>query len=92
MDNILLSTHITEKTAEREDKGVYTFEVSDAANKYMVAQAVEKMFGVQPVAVRIIKRKGKKKRYGKFYGNRKDRKYAIVSLKKGQTMSLHKGV
>ena len=91
-NGVLVRPHVTEKTAQREAKGLYTFEVITSANKYTVANEIEHMFGVIPTRVRIINRQGKKKRFGRTVGHRKNRKYALVQLAKGKTISLHKGV
>ncbi len=91
-NGVFVRPHVTEKTAQREAKGLYTFEVIASANKYTVADEFEHMFGTRPVAVRMMSRQGKKKRFGRTVGQRKNRKYALVQLEKGKTVSLHKGV
>ncbi len=90
--NVLVRTHITEKAAGHEGEGVYTFEVSPRANKYMIAQAVQNRFHVEVAKVTIMNRRGKRVRFGTRRGKRKDRKLARVTLVKGQTLSVHKGV
>lgn len=89
---ILLRAHITEKAAADEGKSVYTFVVPIFANKYMVKMAVKQMFGLMPVAVRMINRAGKQVRFGRSIGHRSNRKIARVYMKEGEVLSIHKGV
>lgn len=89
---VLSRTHITEKSAAGESVGVYTFEVSPTANKYTVALAVQERFGVTPEKITIMNRRGKRVRFGYRKGKRKNRKFARVFLKKGEVLSVHKGV
>ncbi len=89
---VLVRTHITEKSAVGESAGVYTFEVAPTANKYTVALAIQERFGVTPEKITIMIRRGKRVRFGYRKGKRKSRKFARVFLKKGEVLSVHKGV
>ena len=53
-----------------EDNKV-TFEVRKGANKTLVKQAVESIFGVDVVAVNVVNVKPKTKRMGKYVGKTK---------------------
>ena len=53
--------------------------------------AVEKAFKVKVVAVNIMIIKGKVKRFKQIKGQEKDRKKAIVTLKKGQSIAIFEG-
>ena len=89
---IILRPLISEKTAIAETKGTYTFMVSTRATKSDVKTAVELVYGVKPLMVRTINNEGKKVRFGRNLGQRKDWKKAIVTLPKGKTISIHEGV
>ena len=72
---------LTEKgTILREQSNQYNFEVNSKANKIEVKKAVEKIFKVNVLAVRVINVHGKLKRVGKTLGKRKDWKKAVVTL------------
>lgn len=72
---------LTEKsTILREQSNQYNFEVNVKANKIEVKHAVEKIFKVNVLAVRVISVHGKLKRVGKTLGKRKDWKKAVVTL------------
>ena len=72
---------LTEKgTILREQSNQYNFEVNVKSNKIEVKHAVEKIFKVNVLAVRVISVHGKLKRVGKTLGKRKDWKKAVVTL------------
>lgn len=72
---------LTEKgTIMREQSNQYNFEVNPKANKIEVKKAVEKIFKVNVLAVRVINVHGKLKRVGKVMGKRSDWKKAVVTL------------
>ena len=56
---------ITEKSTQRVSINQYTFEVAKGATKNEIAAAVEKMFGVEVWKVRVMNRRGKKRRVGR---------------------------
>ena len=85
---ILLAPVLTEKSGNQESLGKYVFFVSSKATKVEVAAAVRDLYGVKPTSVRIVNVKGKKVRFGRIQGRKKDRKKAIVTLKKGDAISL----
>ncbi|MEK9152638.1 MAG: 50S ribosomal protein L23 [Patescibacteria group bacterium] len=85
---ILRRPLFTEKTANLQSLGKYSFEVSVDANKNEVARAVRDLYGVKPVSVRIVNVKGKKVRFGRSIGRERDIKKALVTLKSGETISL----
>ena len=75
---------LTEKgTILREQYNQYNVEVNVKANKIEVKHAVEKIFKVNVLAVRVISVHGKLKRVGKTLGKRKDWKKAVVTLSEG---------
>ncbi len=84
---------ITEKsTLAREESGKYLFEVDRRANKIEIGQAVEKLFKVKVLDVRLMNVKGKQKRVGKNIGRTQDWKKAIVKLVPGSKIEIFDGV
>ena len=84
---------ITEKaTRLKEGSNTVCFEVDRDANKIEVAKAVEKLFGVKVVDVRVANRQGKWKRMGRFIGQRKAWKKAYVRLAPDQKIEFFEGV
>jgi large subunit ribosomal protein L23 len=80
---------ITERGAVLRDKNrQYLFEVHPDANKHEISQAIEHFFGVKVVAVRTMNRVGKKKRLGRFAGQRPGWKKAVVTLGPEDTIDL----
>jgi large subunit ribosomal protein L23 len=89
---ILVKPVVSEKAAKMEGHGVYVFMVDNRVNKYQVAGAVKELYGVAAEKVRMINSEGKKTRFGRQEGKRKNWKKAIVTLPKGQTINIHEGV
>jgi len=84
---------ITEKaTRMKESANTVCFEVDRDANKIEVGRAVEKLFGVKVLDVRVANREGKWKRMGRFVGQRKDWKKAYVRLAPDQKIEFFEGV
>ena len=76
---------LTEKgTLARDASNQYNFEVDSKANKIEVKQAIEKIFKVKVLAVRVLGVHGKVKRAGKKVGKRKDWKKAMITLAPGE--------
>ena len=86
--SVLVSPIVTEKAERLQANGKYLFNVSRSANKVEVARAIKEVYGVTPVAVNIVVRKGKAVRFGKYQGRRKTEKKAIVTLKKGEILTV----
>ena len=89
---VLVKPLITEKAANVGAQNKYVFEVDTKANKIEIAKAILETYGIKPIDVNIIRTKGKKVRYGRMFGQRKNWKKAIVSLPKGQTINIYEGV
>jgi large subunit ribosomal protein L23 len=84
---------ITEKaTRMKESANTVCFEVDRDANKIEVGRAVEKLFGVKVLDVRVANRQGKWKRMGRFVGQRKAWKKAWVRLAPDQKIEFFEGV
>jgi large subunit ribosomal protein L23 len=88
---VLRAPLFTEKTGMQHAIGQYTFLVAPSANKLEVAAAVKDLYGVKPVAIRIVVSKGKNVRFGRTMGREKNQKKAIVTLKPGEVITLVEG-
>ena len=81
--DIILAPVITEASMMGLAAKKYTFFVAKDANKIEIAQAVEKLFGVDVESVNTSIVPGKYKRMGLHGGYKSDRKKAVVTLKEG---------
>ncbi len=90
-DQVIIEPLLTEKTTRMRETHTYAFRVDSRANKLEVKDALEAMFGVHPLACRILNVKGKPKRvrYRKGYTSRW--KKAIVTLPPGETIAIFEG-
>ena len=89
---ILLEPLVTEKAADLGADGKYVFIVAKDANKVEIAKAIESVYGTKPVKVNIVNMRGKKVRYGKITGKKKNWKKAVVTLKPGEKIEVYEGV
>jgi len=89
---VLVRPHVSEKAARLADKGTYVFDVKLNAEKISIRKAVESLYGVNVTDVRIVNLQGKPVQRGRRISRRRDLKKALVTLKKGQTISLYEGV
>lgn len=87
-DQVIIRPHLTEKATQLNQAGQYVFQVHPKANKMEVSQAIQRIFKVKPVSVRVIFLPGKKRRLGRSEGRRPGYKKAIVQLKKGESIEL----
>ena len=83
---------ITEKTTMASEAGAVVFEVAIDANKPLIKEAVETLFGVKVKAVNTTITKGKVKRFRGRLGARKDVKKAYVMLEEGNTIDVTTGL
>ena len=84
--DIIKQPVISEKAYAGMERGVYSFWVSPDATKTEIKNAVQQAFGVQVVGISTMNVPGKRKRVGRFIGQRNDRKKAIVRLAEGQSI------
>ena len=83
---------VTEKsTRQKESDHQYAFEVRRDANKIEIQSAVERLFKVKVLQVRICNVLGKEKRLGRKLGKRPDWKKAIVTLREGDRIDFFEG-
>ena len=85
---ILKAPHITEKTTNLAEKNQYVFRVWQKANKNEVKKAIENLYKVKVMDVKIINVPAKRRRLGRISGWRKGYKKAIVRLKEGQKIEV----
>lgn len=83
---------ITEKATTASENNAVVFEVAIAANKPMIKEAVEALFGVKVKAVNTTITKGKTKRFRGMMGRRRDVKKAYVTLEDGNTIDVSTGL
>lgn len=89
---ILEKPLITEKVTDLGAYNKYAFQVSLNANKSEVKKAVKEVYGVEPICVNIVNVSGKKVRFGRVSGKTKNKKKAIITLKKGEKIEVYQGV
>lgn len=87
---IIVKPIITEKSMARAGSGKFTFAVALRTNKTAIKQAVEKQFGVHVLHVATSIVKGKTQRVGqkRLEIGVPEWKKAVVTLEKGQKISL----
>ena len=83
---------ITEKRTLLSNNSQIVFSIPMNANKTIIKQAVEKLFGVNVKKINIIISKGKTKRFKGKKGKRKNEKKAIISLEEGQKIDITTGI
>lgn len=81
--DVVIAPVVSEKSYGLIDEGKYTFLVDPRSNKTEIKLAVEKIFSVKVDSINTINRVGKRKRTKFGWGQRKDTKRAIVTLKDG---------
>jgi len=84
---LIKSPRITEKAALGSEKGIYTFNVENEANKSEIKKAIKLIYGMTPERVSIIQIKGKTVVRRGIIGKRKGGKKAVVFLKKGDKIA-----
>lgn len=83
---------VTEKSSfAKEASNQYVFEVATSANKIEIAKAVEQLFKVKVLSVRVMNMEGKKRRLGRFSGKRSDWRKAIVRINPKDKISFFEG-
>ncbi len=85
---VLKSPHIAEKSSYLAKQNQYVFRVYPKANKTEIKKAIEKIYGVKVIKVRIINIPPKRRKLGRTLGWRQGYKKAVVFLKKGQEIEV----
>jgi large subunit ribosomal protein L23 len=70
----------------REKHNQVVFEVSRAANKVQIKEAVQALFNVHVTDVNTMVMRGKDRRMGRGYAKTQNWKKAIVTLKQGDSI------
>ncbi|PIV51892.1 50S ribosomal protein L23 [Candidatus Falkowbacteria bacterium CG_4_9_14_3_um_filter_36_9] len=89
---ILIKPMVTEKASIIASANKYIFQVSRDANKIEISKAINDVYGIKPVSVNIVTMGGKKTRYGRITGKRKNWKKAVITLPEGSSIKLYEGV
>ena len=84
--DIIKAPVFSEKAVAGMERGAYTFWVSPKATKTEIKDAIQQAFGVRVIGISTMNVPGKRKRVGRFIGQRNDRKKAIVRLAEGQSI------
>ncbi len=91
--SVLKRPILTEKATALSNLGKYVFEVSKTANKIEIANAIEKMYGVNVASVDTMRSIGRKKtrmsRGKAISGITSTYKKAIVTLKAGEVIDIY---
>ena len=85
---VLEAPHVTEKASALTEENKYVFKVLPRTNKIEIKKAVEDLYGVNVIKVRIINVPKRQRKLGKQKGWRKGYKKAIVKIKKGQKIEI----
>ena len=87
--SIILGPHTTEKSVRAADRSSQiVFKVAKDATKTELAKALQTLFSVKVLSVRIVNVKGKVKQFKQMQGQRSDWKKAYVRLAEGQDVNL----
>ena len=89
---ILKRPLVTEKSTLMQDDGRYVFEVAKTATKLEIKEAVQESFGVTVIKVNTMNVKGKMKRIGPRFSQKRSWKKAVVSVAPGDSITLFEGV
>lgn len=85
---VIKSPHITEKASGLNALNQYVFKVFPRANKIQIKKAVQQLYGVKVEGVRILTMPSKKRKLGRFEGEKSGFKKAIVKLAEGQKIDI----
>jgi len=85
INEVIIGPLITEKTTNLVKDNIYTFLVNKKANKFQIKTVLESLYKVKVAEIRLVNRKGKKKKVGRFLHEKKlpDIKIAYIKLKEG---------
>src|SRR5680860_916544 len=88
MNIIIKKPVISEKSISQGAVNKYTFQVARGSTKKQIAYAIANLFKVTVVKVNTIKLPGKPKNFKRIKSYRSNRYHAVVTLKKGDRISL----
>lgn len=84
----LVSPHITEKATDLGKENKYVFKVKRKANKVEIKKAIQELYGVRVMDVKIINIPRKPRRLGRTEGYKSGYKKAIATLVEGEKIEL----
>ncbi len=79
----LLRPHITEKSTNMANQGIYTFKAASSANKIIIKKAFQEMYGFEPIKIRVVNTMSKKRKVRGKTGIKPGFKKVLVYLKSG---------
>ena len=85
---ILHKPWITEKTTDLGKIGKYVFVVDKRANKSEVKKAIEGVYKVGVVSVKIVNVHSRKRKLGRSIGKKSGFKKAVVTLRSGEAIDI----
>lgn len=85
---ILIRPLMTEKALRLAQNNTFSFEIALNANKLSVKKSFYNCYGVMPTDIKILRIGGKKVRYGRTSGIRKEVKKALVSIPRSASVTL----
>lgn len=88
LTKVLKRPIITEKSLQATVRNQYTFEVAKEATKREITEAVEKQFKVEVYAVKVMNRRGKKRRLGRRETVTPSQRRAIVTINPKQKIEI----
>lgn len=88
MKLVFITPHITEKATNLTEKNQYVFKIDKKANKKEIKKAVEYLYKVKVLDVKIINVPAKRRQVGRISGWKKGYKKAIVRVKEGQKIEV----
>jgi large subunit ribosomal protein L23 len=83
MTTIIKNPRITEKASFASEQNVYTFDISQSANKTEIKKAIFSLYKVHPIKINVLRVPKKKNMYKGKAGTRGGGRKAFVYLKKG---------
>jgi large subunit ribosomal protein L23 len=89
---VLLGPLVTEKTAMLSDRNVLVLRVATGANRIAIRNAIKALYNVVPTKVNVMNVRGKRVRFGRTLGKRKDWKKAVITLPEGSHIDIFEGV
>ena len=91
--DVIIAPIVTEKSMQlQKEQNKVTMKVAKNANKAQVKLAVEQIFDIRVVDVKIINVAAKAKRVGRYEGTVPAYKKAIVTLADGQNIDITTGI
>jgi len=85
---VLIAPIVSEKSTNIAEKNnQVAFRVLQDATKEEIKAAVELLFKTKVASVQVLNQKGKKKRFGRFEGRRRNVRKAYVALAAGEEIN-----